>query len=436
MGDTDEELQRALELSAQEHMAKQTTLVLQDELRVSRRDLAPPCSHHWKARGRPQEGFLLQVDTLNQFAPHWAPLIREHQAPSSICGYMAMANAAVLQRLAPKGSGLRSRAELDVLLQSLRDPSVIQTEVRAAMSFVASRRERWMSSRPGEYPSASDKRRYASAWVANYEISDYLRQRPSVQPELSNVFFLRHNQWPERRNATHEERVRLVEEEAFGGSVDSSGRAKFEPGSSVYIVEVFVPERRLQTPEEFRKQHVHKINPADTCAIFLADLNGHFVVALPLLLAQSGNPSEAANAVAVVNTTGTSYLENMTCCFIYDLIYPPEESEPAECITHPAHIHPLVRTASDRHVCDLCESPGTAYRCARGCDFDLCKTCFSLAEPQSPTHESRQDKGAQSLLSEEVVFLTEMGFAEDEARAALAATSGDLEAAVDRLMRT
>ena len=43
----------------------------------------------------------------------------------------------------------------------------------------------------------------------------------------------------------------------------------------------------------------------------------------------------------------------------------------------PQHQHPLVAAPRELHVCDLCADLGTAYRCASGCDWDMCLACFS-----------------------------------------------------------
>ena len=41
--------------------------------------------------------------------------------------------------------------------------------------------------------------------------------------------------------------------------------------------------------------------------------------------------------------------------------------------------------ASDRNFCDLCYTPGTAYRCSGSCDWDLCMEC-AAPPPEAPTN--------------------------------------------------
>ena len=75
------------------------------------------------------------------------------------------------------------------------------------------------------------------------------------EPEAirSAVSFCRFNQYPEYNVAKHEERERMAEEARFGGvkAGDKSDVACYGENDSVFIVENFAPERRLETPAEF-----------------------------------------------------------------------------------------------------------------------------------------------------------------------------------------
>lgn len=39
------------------------------------------------------------------------------------------------------------------------------------------------------------------------------------------------------------------------------------------------------------------------------------------------------------------------------------------------HGHALQPCPSEIHICDICRSTGTSYRCSQGCDFDMCELC-------------------------------------------------------------
>merc|ERR1711988_1979969 len=103
----------------------------------------------------------------------------------------------------------------------------------------------------------------------------------------------------------------MMEERCFGGSTDSSGHVQYGPGDAAFLVESFVPDRRLQRPEEFLQNWSGSQKPPAAPAIFVADLNGHFVTAVAVHLESTSG--EAKPVLIVINTTGTRYLDNPTC---------------------------------------------------------------------------------------------------------------------------
>lgn len=421
MADFDSEMQRALELSAQEHMATQTTVVLDSMLATPRHDLGMPCSQHWRSPHAPATGVVMQLDTLNQFAQHWAPVIHEFKAPSSICGYMAIANAMILQKTMPAGDSW-SKNTLKEMLQLLRDPAVVEPIVREAMHSIAADRKAWLTSHASDFPSEMDRKRYLSAWVANYEISDFFQAQASIgQLNGAPIHFARYNQWPMFAEATGEERVRLLEEQQFGGCVDNYGAVKLQADDSMFLVESFTPSRRLDRPEDFLKAWRADQKSPETRAIFVADLNGHFVTCVAIEL-------EWQPALLVFNTTNTIYSNNATCAFIFDLIFPPNPLRAELALqNHPAHEHPLFAQSSASATCDFCNSLSTAYRCSQGCDWDLCADCFKKDGVPSDMH-------SRPTASFPISQITAMGFSESQAHKALAASGGNVEHALELLL--
>ena len=61
-------------------------------------------------------GVIRQHNLLNQFSSTWAPLIQQHLAPQSICGYLCLAYAVTLSRMAPE-----ERMDLDRVEAALRE---------------------------------------------------------------------------------------------------------------------------------------------------------------------------------------------------------------------------------------------------------------------------------------------------------------------------
>uniref|UniRef100_A0A7S2AVQ9 protein-tyrosine-phosphatase n=1 Tax=Florenciella parvula TaxID=236787 RepID=A0A7S2AVQ9_9STRA len=277
-------------------------------------------------------GMIHQVNLLNQFSDAWKMLIEVHHAPESICGYMSLAYAVILARAfaQPDGGGgssgdghaPASRLELAELEPELRNVDGVRVEVDRAMSFVEESRRRYIEAHRDQFPESARKS-YMRAWVANYEISDYLRAEP--EEVRREVCFLRFNQYPEYHSARHEERERMVEEARFGGSKagDKSDVACYNEGDSMFIVESFGPtERTLETPAEFLTRTA---DPAGISAgvggvgkvaqprIVVLDLNGHFScsLAMPATGHHSGGDG-GEPTLHVLNTTNTSYVSGMT----------------------------------------------------------------------------------------------------------------------------
>jgi len=133
-------------------------------------------------------------------------------------------------------------------------------------------------------------------WVANYEISDFLKRRSR---ENDSVIFMRFNQWPERSSATHEEKERLQEESRFGGRVGDKAEAvhDFASGDAMFVVESFGDGAGLYKPREW----MERAGSQQRNAIVL-DLNGHFAAATPVA------DWDGAPAMVMFNTTSANYL--------------------------------------------------------------------------------------------------------------------------------
>lgn len=272
-----------------------------------------------------------------------------------------------------------------------------------------------------------------SAWVANYEISDFFQSK-AAQGSLDSaaVHFVRCNQWPQYGTATHEERARLIEEKCFGGSTDSANRAHYGPGDATFLVESFTPERRLQRPEEFLQSWTEGQKPPSSPGVFVADLNGHFVTCLAVHLETTAG--EVKPSLIVINTTGTRYMDNPTCAFTFDLVYPPEPTDPASVdgVRHPMHEHPLMGRSSATAMCDICSAIGTAYKCAAGCDWDICTRCFQSAATTTPSPPP--SAGVHAPPSAAAAQLLAMGFPDSMVQEALATSGGNVDRALEMLL--
>merc|ERR1712188_7414 len=103
------------------------------------------------------------------------------------------------------------------IMARLPDEAVVAGEVKQAMQYFQQSRQAYIQAHEQNF-TAREKSHYQSDWYANYELSDYMvQQAQNGRFDPSRVFFLRYNQWPERGDAKHEEAVRLLEEQRFGG---------------------------------------------------------------------------------------------------------------------------------------------------------------------------------------------------------------------------
>jgi len=288
----DPELEAALAASAKQHQQECGQFVLQESFHTNRTEL--------RARDdpdlpeNPKPGEIVQLNTLNQFSEPVAPSIREFDAPSATCGYFAPANALLLADAVRAMGPIRTQEQLVALRTMLQEPDVVMMEVRAAMQFVQQSRSAYVCAHKDQFRSASSERKYMRNWVANYELSDYLIQQGG---RAAGITFVRYNQWPERGDAEHEEAERMqLEESIFGGTAQGDkAKVQLEAGAARFIVEEFVPARRLTRVPDWEASGE---NP-----VFVIDLNGHFVAALALTI-------DGCHTLALFNTTSANYIND------------------------------------------------------------------------------------------------------------------------------
>jgi len=184
------------------------------------------------------------------------------------------------------------------------------------MKFIHDWRSRYIEDHLTEFPTEKSKKDYKRAWIANYEISDYLRSKLSFMKEISRektcqILFIRYNEVPEFDVATHEEKTRMIEEQfPFGGKkgVKTDPTCFPGPGDSMIIIESFLPERKLETPEvAFRNPEIRKWTSA------VLDVNGHFLVGVPC-------KENGKKQIVLFNTMGMNCLVYYTSALLYDLL--------------------------------------------------------------------------------------------------------------------
>jgi hypothetical protein len=355
-----------------------------------REDLSSPAS--WPkdlASGPASRGVVEQIGIVNQFSEAFRKTIDEFgkwqsdrsytkrsqltrhlsEVASSICGYVSCATALEIwsylcEDLAREGGTgcLDTLAKVEELTARLRDFAAMERRVRDVMAFIRDSRLRYIAAHATDFPSQRSREVYLKAWVANYEISDYLQRQTTLLKEGAGVGavpcefspllshhllyssdshfsiyqvprFLRFNQWPEYGVATHEEKERLVEERRFGGkNGDKEKSASYGPNDSQMIVESFVPERLLERPEVWARRMrgdykggnaidktAASLSDSSTAAatasstarsacIFVLDLNGHFAVSVSAYSEEAAAGNQESKTL-FYNSTKASYAD-------------------------------------------------------------------------------------------------------------------------------
>eukprot|EP00750_Incisomonas_marina_P007335 INCI14829.1.p1 GENE.INCI14829.1~~INCI14829.1.p1 ORF type:complete len:362 (-),score=65.27 INCI14829.1:78-1163(-) len=267
-------------------------------------------------------GQLLQINTFSQFHKLFYGSIRQFQTPQAICGYVSMASAvacnAVLSKL--PGRRISSVKQLHQLEAALRDAPSLLPGVQASMNYVFQSRKRYIECHSADFRTERSRREYLSAWVANFEISDFFRDQRRRGVDLKGVMFLRFNQASELGAATHEERKRIIEEEVKFGSAKRSACDKatdFAPGDIVFLAETFFPKWSLNTPEHYAATANATASNIAPTSVFVLDLNGHFCIAVPAQI-------DGKRLLVLFNTTSANYLTGaggLVSAMAYDLSF-------------------------------------------------------------------------------------------------------------------
>ena len=263
-------------------------------------------------------GYVVQRNLLNQFHEIWQQLIQTHQTPSSICGYLTIAHVRLLRSLLAGADVLTFSqcSELGDALMATPERHVL-CEVDRAMASIRRKRAAYVKAHPREFDAVTAQQ-YLKAWVANYEISDELRESADAVAPVGSLFvddgdaptahFARFNEWVCVADASHEERSRIQEEQSrFGGTVDASGVATFGEDDAAVILERFGkrPDVELLTPQEWREAESADGQPSGALRVWAVDTSGHFYAAVSCRV----EGAAGGEVMLAFNTTTGNYLQ-------------------------------------------------------------------------------------------------------------------------------
>jgi hypothetical protein len=416
---------------------------------------------------------LRQHNTLDQFHTLFKDAIGRNQAPSSICGFLTIAHCRVLRTLLAGEPKPLPLATLNAAGNALvAQKNLVLAEAERAMASIHAKRRAYVEAHRGDFKDDAAKRSYLKAWVANYEISDELAESgfSAILPALKNnaapsLHFVRCNEYPQLKEATHEEKSRIVlDQKRFGGRISEKGVSIFEPGDTPWLIERFSDADKssaLLTPAEWiATEEAEKLDaakevlgvgqetrspvaptvPAAAAAaappppppppspppppppppvvnqvptrVFAMDLNGHFVAAVVALVAASPN-EPPVQVVKLFNTTSGNYLDGPMPKTLHSFVFGGSAAG-----TSTARIGTVTRSSEESTCCSPLVGP-LATAAANSTAGPAVAGSISLASVFSA--------GA-------VAELVAMGFAEEAATKALTAAKGNTRTAVEWLL--
>eukprot|EP00470_Lotharella_oceanica_P010091 CAMPEP_0170188704 /NCGR_PEP_ID=MMETSP0040_2-20121228/45001_1 /TAXON_ID=641309 /ORGANISM="Lotharella oceanica, Strain CCMP622" /LENGTH=327 /DNA_ID=CAMNT_0010436059 /DNA_START=99 /DNA_END=1082 /DNA_ORIENTATION=- len=281
---------------------------------------------------KPIDGVVWQLSTLDQFHKSFRSLIDKYHFPRAACGAFSVANSILLRDIlqakakASSGEFVLTQKEIRGIVERLQDIERVTEEVTKVMASIYNDRLKYTKDHAQAFPTPNDVEKYLRDWVANYEISDYLIKEMKGQTEdVGGIHFVRYNQYPERNGATFEEKARLAEEKRFGGhKFGDKARVELEEGAARFLIEPFVPERKLCRPEEWmdwRNKLSKQKSSQSPFQIFVLDLNGHFCTAFSCFVKKAGTGKEASPHLVMINTTNSSYISSGAPCAAYDIAF-------------------------------------------------------------------------------------------------------------------
>lgn len=338
----DSDLKLALALSADE-ASRNSSLILGKTFETRRTSLSVRQDKH--AQSTIVEGKVVQVNTLDQFNEKFLSISRRFSGPHSMCGFLVCANAILLQRYFDRKGSYQKGYSLSIedlceIYRDLVNVEAVEEHVCNAVHETQTTRKGFVieHARQNQLNDLErDKmiRDSLGQWVANFEVSDFLKRYSTHH----DAFFFRKNQYPERDDASPDERIRIEEEACFGGWRDGE-EMKYGQNDSVYFLERFLPEPRFLSPIEWHSLPEEKRSARFQPKILALDLNGHFVAAVmcwstidPQSVADLASLADTTNSrdgavdkrgcdpeptLLIFNTTGTNYIPNHTIPWVFD----------------------------------------------------------------------------------------------------------------------
>ena len=235
-----------------------------------------------------------EVKVLNQLGKCFQKSIKEFNTPKQICGFIVSALGPLI---AQNTSYVTHVTDIENMLKSLNDPSVVIPEVEKCMEILQSQRTQYIQEHPQEFKTKKAKEKYLTDWLAKYEIGDLMQISAS---HVANLFFVRYVsfQFPDLvKDVKHEEKNRLKDEEKFR--------------KERFVIESAFGTRKLQTLDDWAYEGCGKLSKSfDKPLVFIGDLMGHYVTFLACkLLREDGTLEDTLFLLNSLKDNHISYQE-------------------------------------------------------------------------------------------------------------------------------
>lgn len=113
--------------------------------------------------------FIEEVKIVNQFNKIFDNIIEKYSICSSICGYLAPVIGLYIVK------NCTTIEEFPKILENLKNYEFVLDLLEDSIKFIHSCRVNYIEAHKSEFQNESDSKGYIKDWVANYEISDFLR---------------------------------------------------------------------------------------------------------------------------------------------------------------------------------------------------------------------------------------------------------------------
>jgi len=248
-----------------------------------------------------------ELKILDQYSKAYKKSIKEHNTPKSICGYIVSAVGPLIAQAIPYKAKM---SQVESLVKSLNEPTVMIQEVEKCMEIIQAQRSHYLQQNANDFKTKKSRDSYITDWVAKYEISDLMQIFGS---DYENLFFLRYVgfEFPELvKDVKHEEKRRIVEEERFKGDR--------------FIIESFHKTRKLQSLEQWIYEGKGKrLRDSNKPLVFIADLLGHFVTFFACKIKRENGVEEST--LFLLNSVSENHMKVQEVVFtICQLAFPED----------------------------------------------------------------------------------------------------------------